>query len=207
VQTTLLGLAIAIILALVAALLAPLVIDWSHYRSSFEAEASRLTGLNVRVNGAIDARILPTPHLKLHDVEIGEAGRAPLARAASIELEVGLGPLLRGDVRATEVRVVAPQINLGLDKSGAVDWPALSPSFRPEALAISRFDVADGRVTLTDTRSGGQLVLDKLSFGGLAARVSSSPPANPTAIGFPAAAATMTAASSSGSASIRPIIR
>ena len=60
-QTTLLGLAIAIILALVSALVAPLVVDWSRYRASFEQEASLLVGLPVRVNGAIDARILPTP--------------------------------------------------------------------------------------------------------------------------------------------------
>ncbi len=48
-QTTLLGLAIAIILALVAALVAPLVVDWNHFRTTFENEASRLTGLSVRV--------------------------------------------------------------------------------------------------------------------------------------------------------------
>ena len=64
-QTTLLGVAIAIILALVAALVAPLVVDWSQYRAAFEDEASRLTGLTVRVNGSIDARILPSPHFKL----------------------------------------------------------------------------------------------------------------------------------------------
>ena len=54
-QTTLLGLAIAIILALVAALVGPLLIDWGNHRSLFEAEASRLIGVNVRVTGAIDA--------------------------------------------------------------------------------------------------------------------------------------------------------
>ena len=78
-QTTLLGLAIAIILALVAALVAPLVVDWNHYRTTFESEASRLTGLSVRVTGTIDARILPTPRIKLRNVEIGEAGREPLS--------------------------------------------------------------------------------------------------------------------------------
>src|SRR6202030_4053557 len=71
VQTTLLGVAIAIILALVAALVAPLVVDWSQYRAAFEDEASRLTRLTVRVNGTIEARILPSPHIKLRDVEVG----------------------------------------------------------------------------------------------------------------------------------------
>ena len=165
-QTTLLGLAIAIILALVSALVAPLVVDWSRYRSHFEEEASRLTGLTVHVDGGIDARILPTPHLKLHDVVVGEAGRPPQARAGFIELEIGLGPLLRGEVRATQMHVVAPQINLTLDGSGAIDWPALSPSFRPDALAISHFRVDDGRIALADARSGARAVVQKFSFEG-----------------------------------------
>ena len=165
-QTTLLGLAIAIILALVAALVAPLVVDWNQYRSVFEAEASRLTGLPVRVNGSIDASILPTPHIKLRNVEVGEAGRDPQVRAATVELEVGLGPLLAGEVRATQLRLVAPQIRLGLDRSGAVDWRARARSFSPEALAVSRFNVEDGQVVLTDAVSGSRLVLQKLWFNG-----------------------------------------
>ena len=58
-QTTLLGLAIAIILALVTALVGPLLIDWGSHRSVFETEASRLIGVNVRVAGAIEARSSP----------------------------------------------------------------------------------------------------------------------------------------------------
>ena len=45
-QTTLLGLAIAMILPLVAA---PLVVDWNYCRTAFEDEVGRLTGLSVRV--------------------------------------------------------------------------------------------------------------------------------------------------------------
>ncbi len=165
-QTTLLGLAIAIILALVAALVAPFVVDWNLYRSSFEEQASRLTGLTVRVKGSIDARILPSPRINLRDVEVGEEGRAPRIRAGAIELEVGLGPLVRGEIQATELRLVAPRVSLGLDSSGAVDWPVLSPSFSPESLTISRLNVEDGRITLSDAVSGSRLVLQKLSFEG-----------------------------------------
>ena len=165
-QTTLLGVAIAIILVLVTALVAPLVVDWSYYRSAFEEEASRLSGLNVRVNGAIDARILPSPHIKLRDVEVGADGREPRLRAGAVELEVGLGPLIRGEVRATEVSLLAPQITLGVDKSGTLDWPRPSSSFDGDALTISRLNVENGRVTLADAASGSRLVLDKVSFNG-----------------------------------------
>jgi len=101
VQTTLLGLGIAIILALVSALIAPLVVDWNHFGSAFEAEASRITGMNVHVGGKIDARLLPSPLITLRNVEAGAPGRAPQLRAGTIELEIGLGPLLRGELQAT----------------------------------------------------------------------------------------------------------
>ena len=52
-QTTLLGIAIAIILALVAALVGPHFVDWDQYRGEFEARASSLTGLKVRIAGPI----------------------------------------------------------------------------------------------------------------------------------------------------------
>ena len=165
-QTTLLGLAIAIILALVSAIVAPLVVDWNHYRAPIEAEASRLTGLNVRVNGAIDARLLPSPVITLRDVDVGAAGQPAQLRAGMLKLELSLGPLLRGKVQATQADLIRPQISLALDRSGALELPALSPSFHPQALSISHFSVTDGRVTLTDAASGKRLVLQKLWFNG-----------------------------------------
>jgi uncharacterized protein involved in outer membrane biogenesis len=165
VQTTLLGLAIAIILALVAALVAPLVVDWNHYRAAFETEAGRLTGLNVHV-GTIDARILPSPTIKLRDVVIGEPGRVPQLRADALELEVRLAPLVRGRVEATEARLVAPQIILTLDRSGTLQLPGATRSFRPEELSVSRLSVEDGSIILADAVSGAHAVLRKLSFTG-----------------------------------------
>jgi large subunit ribosomal protein L24 len=166
VQTTLLGLAIAVILALVAALVAPLVVDWNHFRTTFENEASRLTGLSVRVAGTIDARILPTPRIKLRNVEIGEAGGEPRLRVGAIDLEVRLGPLIRGEVQATEARLVTPQINLALDRSGAIDWPVATRTWRAEDLSVSRLRVEDGSIVLADAASGSRLTVQKLSFDG-----------------------------------------
>jgi uncharacterized protein involved in outer membrane biogenesis len=165
VQTTLLGLAIAIILALVTALVAPLVVDWNHYRAAFEGEVGRLTGLNVHF-GTIDARILPSPIIKLRDVTIGEPGHVPQLRADALELEVRLAPLVRGRVEATEARLVAPQIILTLDRSGVLQLPSAARSFRPEELSVSRLSIEDGSIILADTVSGEHAVLRKLSFTG-----------------------------------------
>ncbi len=165
-QTTLLGVAIAVILALVAALVAPLVVDWSQYRAAFEEQASRLTGLSVHVNGPIDARLLPSPHFKLRDVTVGAANREPQIRAAAVELELGLGPLVRGEVRATEMRIVAPQVSLRVDNAGALDWPVPASTSTTEALAASRLTVENGRIVLVDAGSATRFGLEKLSFTG-----------------------------------------
>ena len=137
-QTTLLGLAIALILALVTAIVAPLVVDWNRYREPIEAEASRLTGMTVRINGSIDGRLVPTPMITLHDVVAGaprttDAPDAqPLLRAGEIKLELALGALLRGKIEATDAHVIEPEVHVGLDRSGALTLPALAPSSQPE---------------------------------------------------------------------------
>ena len=163
-QTTLLGLAIALILALVAALVGPLLIDWNSQRSLFEAEASRIIGVKVRVTGAIDARLLPSPRLTLHDIEIGGGGET--IRARSLDVELALGPLMRGEWRAAEMHLVGPQISLGLDKSGQVRAPNLAVAFKPDELSVDRLSIEDGTLTLTDVASGTNLTLGRLSFNG-----------------------------------------
>ena len=171
-QTTLLGLAIALILALVTAIVAPLVVDWNHYRDPFEAEASRLTGMSVRIYGSIDARLVPTPVITLHDVVAAAPRTAdapdaqPLFRAGEIKLELALSPLLRGKIEATDAHLIEPEVHVGLDRSGALTLPALASSSGPEAMPIGRFSVEDGRVVLTDAVSRARLVLQKLWFDG-----------------------------------------
>ena len=60
-QTTLLGLAIAFIIALLAALIGPYYIDWNQFRPQFEAEAGKIIGVPVRVAGELDASFVPKP--------------------------------------------------------------------------------------------------------------------------------------------------
>lgn len=163
-QTTLLGLAIALILALVTALVGPLLIDWGTYRALFEREASHLAGVDVRVTGAIDARLLPSPRLTLHDIEIG-AG-ADKVRAQSLGIEFALGPLMRGEWRATDMQLAGPQLTLALDPSGKVQAPAVAVAFDPDALAIERLSISEGKLTLADTANGASITLDKFWFNG-----------------------------------------
>ena len=163
-QTTLLGLAIALILALLTALVGPYFVNWNDHRALFEAEASRLVGLSVKVAGPIKVSVLPTPSMTLGDIEIGPAGQTSRLRARSLSIELGLGPLMRGEIRAVETRLVGPQFGIGLNSLGRVDWPSMTAPTEP--VAIERLNIEDGRVVLTDAASNSRLVLDKLWFRG-----------------------------------------
>ncbi|MEW6450639.1 MAG: AsmA family protein [Pseudomonadota bacterium] len=163
-QTTLLGLGIAIILALVAALVGPYFVNWSEHRAFFETEASRLIGLQVRVNGPINVSILPFPSAKLESIEIGPAGEASRLKARSLGMELGLGPLMRGEIRAVEIKLAGPEFSVGLNSLGYIDWP--NTTLEAETLSIDKLIIEDGRVVLTDAASNSRLVLDKLWFSG-----------------------------------------
>ena len=162
-QITLLGLAIAIILALVTALVGPVVIDWGHHRSLFEMQATRLLGVDVRVTGSIDARLLPSPRLTLHDIEIGTGADA--MRARSLGIEFALGSLLRGEWRATEMRLAGPQLNLGLDSSGHLRAPNLAVAFNLDELSVDRLRIEDGTIVLA-TAGGSNVSLERAWFTG-----------------------------------------
>ena len=123
-QTTLLGLTIAFILALVAALVGPYFIDWNQFRPQFEAEATKVIGAPVRVAGALDARLLPTPTLRLRPVVVGGANDLGKVRADKLDVEFSLGELMRGEWRANQLTVDGLALDLGLDQQGRIDWPA-----------------------------------------------------------------------------------
>ncbi|MFO1099392.1 MAG: AsmA family protein [Xanthobacteraceae bacterium] len=163
-QTTLLGLAIAVILALVTALVGPLFVDWGRYRATFETEATELLGAPVRISGPIEARLLPTPSLSLHSVELA-AGEASFS-ARALRFELALGPLLRGEWRVNELTLDEPLVRLVLNAGGQLRAPGVGAAVAPDRLSIDRLSIERGHVDLVDAASGSALAVDDLSFAG-----------------------------------------
>lgn len=164
-QTTLLGLAIAFILALIAALVGPYFVDWNQFRPQFEAEASRIIGTPVRVGGKLDALLLPTPTLRLRSIAIGGDNDTAKVRADKLDVEFNLGALMRGEWRASVLSLDGFALDLGLDRDGHLEWPVSAGRFNLGSLAIDRMNVA-GRIALHDAASGTTLRADNLVFSG-----------------------------------------
>ena len=132
-QATLLSIAIALILALVAALVGPHFVDWNKYRGEFESERQphdRAAGTHRRPDrGAAPAGAVADACSASTSVRPGDAGGL---RARRLNVEFSLGALVRGEWKATDVRLDGAEIAINLDRNGRLDWPAPSIGFDPE---------------------------------------------------------------------------
>ena len=107
----------------------------------------------------------PYPALTLGQVEIGPAAQ-PQARAREFHVELALGSLMRGELRASELRIAGPDVSLGVGANGKLDWRATKLGFDPDRLQIEKVEIEDGRVSLADGASGTQTALQGFWFKG-----------------------------------------
>lgn len=162
-QTTLLAIAIAVILALVAALIGPYFIDWTAYRPAIEAQASRLAGVPVRLRGPIEIRLLPVPSLTAGQVEMANPA---LVGVRELQIEFAFAPLLRGEWRATEVRLVGPVLTVMLDGQGRLSANAPFSGLNPDAVSIERLSIEDAHARVLDADGSLRLAVEKAWFAG-----------------------------------------
>lgn len=152
-QGFLITVATAVMLAIAAAFAAPFVVDWTAWRATFEAEASRTLGLPVQIRGGIDAELLPSPKLTLRSVSIGTDPTASGGTVEVLHAEFSLGALMRGQVEARGVTLTRPSLRLVLDSSGRLREPP--GSVQPAAsVSIERLAVQDGTLDFVEAADG-----------------------------------------------------
>ncbi|BCH59115.1 hypothetical protein RvVAR0630_17390 [Agrobacterium vitis] len=145
-----------VVVALFAALLAPLFVNWTDFRKDFEDQASRLLGKKVVVHGAVEARILPFPSITMNDVTVGPGtdGKT-LAHVARFSMDAELAPFLSGEARIFAMRIEQPNVRLRLLPDGSLDWlQGSQPSLPGRNVVLEKVTVVDGAVTLVDQQTG-----------------------------------------------------
>ena len=151
--------------------LGPFLIDWTGFRSTIEEYAEQALGQPVSVSGKTDIRLLPNPHLTFHDVRVGTT-EAPLINIPELSLVADLPPLLRGELKVRELILTKPNLQLKLDGEGRLNWHAEKSSvesiFNPDAVVLDKFQVNDGRIKLSDARTGRTQTYSELNFSGSA---------------------------------------
>jgi hypothetical protein len=161
---------IVLVLAVVAALAAPFVVDWNGYRAGIEDYGRRLTGREVKVQGPIAVRLFPWPRLTLNKVSVANpAGAADpnLVEAEQIVVRTTLGGLLNGSIDVESIDVVKPIFSFERLATGRGTWhiaPAadLGKSKLLDRVKLDRINLIDGAVRLADRRRGGVAVIEHI---------------------------------------------
>ncbi|MFG1360917.1 AsmA family protein, partial [Xanthobacter pseudotagetidis] len=168
-QGILISLASAVILAIGGAFAAPYVVDWNAWRGTFESEIGHAIGLPVVIRGPIDAQILPAPRIVLRDVTLGDVVSTG-GTVKELRAELSLGALMRGEVEATGVALVRPQMRLVLDSAGRFALP--TGAGRPTELSVAKFEIENGSLDLLDRASDRTVTLTDLDLRGEARSLS-----------------------------------
>src|SRR5215813_9698074 len=150
--------AIAVFLiTVVGALFAiPYFVDWNGYRSVFEEEATRLLGREVRVGGAVNLHLLPTPYFRFEKVRIADASvnlQEPFFRADSLTVKLAIPPMVRGVLEANEIELLRPVLRLALDNADGWNWQSFGEAlgryaFLPAKVTLSSVKIVDGALAL-----------------------------------------------------------
>ncbi|GGC84098.1 AsmA family protein [Chelatococcus reniformis] len=165
------AIAVLVIVALLAALLGPPLIDWSAHRGRVEALLGDALGVPVHTRGHIGVRLLPSPALTLEGLAIGE-GRGPASLAAGeTRVELSLSPLLRGDVQIADAAMDQPVLTIRLAEDGGLAWPGLGPDGLLGRLAVERVRVTRGAIVIADRVTGRDVRLSRLEAIGQASSV------------------------------------
>ena len=103
-------------------LVAPLFIDWSNHKETFEREASAFIGHRVRVKGEAEAKFLPIPTFTFTNIEVGESRGDPIMSAARLKLRLELIPLLQRQFDVIDMQLDSPQISARFNEDGVSNW-------------------------------------------------------------------------------------
>ncbi len=140
---------VLLVLALIAALAAPFVVNWDSYRADLEGYGRKLTGREVTISGSISASLFPWPSLTVENVHVANPpgmNDPEFAEAARITARMQLGGLLNGDLRVESIEIDQPTITFERQPEGQGNWNFQSEANLNDVLDRVKLD----RVTLTD---------------------------------------------------------
>ena len=143
-----------------ALLIVPSFIDWGQYREEIKAQVEKATGYNLALNGELRAAFLPSPKIRITNVEM-DSGTSEGAFAfqgqvdeASVSLE--LMPLLSGQINVSDVSLIGPVVAMQESARPSSQQQQLdritSEENSPEAGVVSTPSVSINRLYLEDAK-------------------------------------------------------
>lgn len=128
-----LGIVLALVLALGGAFFYVMSIDWNKHKDKIAEQFYNSTGKHIVFAGNVNFKIFPTPYLTASNAKIFNTknrNEKPLLDIKSINAELSLMPLLKGEFVVNEMTLNGAVININWDDKG-LNWQGdLSPDQR-----------------------------------------------------------------------------
>lgn len=158
-------LAVAVIVLLSALLVGPYLVDWGNQRDFLAAKLSKAVGAKVRIDGAIDVKLLPRPIFRVGQVSIEGAGPAdPRVMVKTLDAELSINGLLQGAVEFLDATVMSPRLEITMRSDGSL-IAAPVPMHKAPSFQFKHVNVSDGVIVVRDEAGA-----DLLSIGGISAQ-------------------------------------
>ena len=142
------------LIAIIAALVLPRVIDPNNYRDKISELVYDNTGLTLSIDGPIGWSVFPWLGLSLQDVNVKGSTDQPFAELGKAEVSVKLLPLLSQTVEMQTATLIGLKLNLVKDKEGKGNWET---DYKPSASSTSTAPTdASTDATTTSDKSGSQ---------------------------------------------------
>ena len=149
--------AVALVVVMSVALVAPYLIDWSAQRGEIEARLSAITGADVSLTGPVELRVLPTPYLALGEGLVSAPGPDGAKLSfASARLELALVKLASGQIRFSDIRLERPVLTLTRGPDGALKLPPVQMAGL-HSTGFDRLSVRDGRVKIVGSAADAEI--------------------------------------------------
>ena len=153
------GLVVLVLVILVVAVLffVTRMFDPNDYKEQIQQAAREQANIELTLGGDIGWSLFPWLGIELKDVGIApvEHPEQPLAEVGSMGLGVEVLPLLRSQLRMSDVILDSVSLNLAVDENGVANWSTLGPQSDPQAAAEA---TEEGRVAAeAEAQEHGQL--------------------------------------------------
>lgn len=172
----LIGLAILLALAGAAVFTATRYFDRDRVTDMVATEVNKATGRQIRFDGPIGFRVLPSLALRLEGVRLANADwgkQADMVKVRRLELVVALRPLLRKQLQISRVLLDGVEVWLETDPGGRGNWvmqgepkaaqpPQPQVADMPMAIDLAQADIRESRVTLHHGKTGRTETLELL---------------------------------------------
>ncbi len=154
----LIGVGVVIVLLIVVVLVAPMFIPIDWVKEQIVAQVKESTGRDLKLDGDVSVSLLPTTSVEVTDVALSNrpgSDVTDMVTLKGLELDVGLFPLIDGQLEINRFVLIEPDIYLEVDQQGQGNWV-----FEGQGGETTTADDTSG-----DTSSGGGADLGSIKLG------------------------------------------